>query len=229
MLVTVRPGADPEKVRRGLVGRGLWVTPLGQAPDQVHFFVRPFSGVVNRAELAALDGVASVAEAVSPHPLVDAQPRVIQVGDVTIGAGAAPTIMAGPCSVESPEQIRAIAAALARLGVRVLRGGAFKPRTSPYDFQGRGEVALGWLREAARAHGMLVVSEALGESSVEAVAATRPAWRLPGWTPMSAKRFTVACCMRGSGAALPRSWFESNPQVHWIVPAPNTRAPLLCR
>ena len=56
-----------------------------------------------------------------------------------------------------------------------------------------------------------------------------PAMSVDGCTPMSANRFTVACCMRASAAALPRSWLESRPHAHWTVPAPNTRAPLGAR
>ncbi len=172
MIVTVKPGADPEAVRRGLVARGLWVTPMVGDGGAVHFLVRPYSGGANRDELAHLEGVADVAEPCTPHPLVDAQAAAVKVGGVSIGGGAPPTIMAGPGSVASEEQIHEIARRLRPLGVTFLRGGAFKPRTSPYDFQGRGRIALEWLAAAARANGMLAVSEALGESSVAPVAAS---------------------------------------------------------
>ena len=65
--------------------------------------------------------------------------------------------------------------------------------------------------------------------SVEAVAALRPACSVVGCDPMSASRFTVACCAAESTAADPRSWFESSAQGHWMVPAPKTSAPLACR
>src|SRR4051794_39025960 len=65
--------------------------------------------------------------------------------------------------------------------------------------------------------------------SAEAVAATRPDWREPGCTPMSANRFTVACRMGVLGVVLPSLWVPSSPQDHWIVPAPNTSAPLAAR
>jgi 3-deoxy-7-phosphoheptulonate synthase len=108
----------------------------------------------------------------STHPRLDAHPPCIEVQGVRIGLGADadPVFMAGPCSVESPDQIFSLAAELAPLGVRFLRGGAHKPRTSPYSFQGHGAPALRWLRDAADAHGMLVVTEALGVRQVEAVA-----------------------------------------------------------
>jgi 3-deoxy-7-phosphoheptulonate synthase len=75
-------------------------------------------------------------------------------------------IMAGPCAVESPERVEAIARAVRAAGATVLRGGAFKPRTSPYAFQGRGEPGLEWLSAAARRHGLLVVSEVMDVAQV---------------------------------------------------------------
>ena len=82
--------------------------------------------------------------------------------------GGAPQLIAGPCSVESEEQLDEVAGALARRGVRFLRGGAFKPRTSPYSFQGLGIPGLRLLREAADRHGMAVVSEILDPRHLEA-------------------------------------------------------------
>ncbi len=79
-------------------------------------------------------------------------------------------VMAGPCSVESREQIHQAAAFLSSRGVRMLRGGAFKPRTSPRSFQGLGEPGLRLLREAADAHGMLAVSEVMDVEAVPLVA-----------------------------------------------------------
>ena len=75
--------------------------------------------------------------------------------------------MAGPCSVESAEQVGVVAKSVAASGARVLRGGAFKPRTSPYSFQGYGEEALKWMRAAADANGMAVVSEVMDPRQVE--------------------------------------------------------------
>ena len=81
------------------------------------------------------------------------------------------------------------------------------------------------LGRVAPAVGAVICDEA-GVASVDAAAVTRPAWSESGCTPMSAKRLTVACCMRTSGAALPRSWLASSPHDHCTVPAPNTSAPL---
>jgi len=94
-------------------------------------------------------------------------PTRVRVGDIEFG-GRDVVLMAGPCAVESAAQLRAAAARLRPLGVRLLRGGAFKPRTSPYSFQGLGVEGYRMLREAALEQGMYVVSEVLGESHVAA-------------------------------------------------------------
>jgi hypothetical protein len=74
-----------------------------------------------------------------------------------------------------------------------------------------------------------VIVEPGALASVDALAATSPDCSVAGCAPMSARRLSVACCMRTSAAPLPRSWFESSPHDHWTVPAPNTRAPLGAR
>jgi 3-deoxy-7-phosphoheptulonate synthase len=87
---------------------------------------------------------------------------------VSIG-GPEVVVAAGPCSVESPEQIEAVAKSVARSGAKILRGGAYKPRTSPYSFQGMGESALKLLRDAADRHGLLVISEVMDASQIPAM------------------------------------------------------------
>jgi 3-deoxy-7-phosphoheptulonate synthase len=91
---------------------------------------------------------------------------VVQVGDVKIG-GKALTIIAGPCAIESKDQLFEAAKRAKSCGVQLLRGGAFKPRTSPYSFQGLGEEGMKLLREAGEYTGLPVVSEAVDEESVE--------------------------------------------------------------
>ncbi|MGE0433476.1 MAG: bifunctional 3-deoxy-7-phosphoheptulonate synthase/chorismate mutase [Planctomycetota bacterium] len=91
---------------------------------------------------------------------------------VPIGAGCAPVMIAGPCSVESEEQVLACARAVKEAGARILRGGCFKPRTSPYAFQGLGLDGLRLLVEAGREYGLPVVTEVLDSDHVEAVAAS---------------------------------------------------------
>ncbi len=89
------------------------------------------------------------------------------IGAVTRDGGM--TIIAGPCSVESREQMREVAACLSELGVRVMRGGAYKPRTSPFSFQGLEEKGLELLREAADEYGLLVVTEVTDSAHAEKV------------------------------------------------------------
>jgi 3-deoxy-7-phosphoheptulonate synthase len=125
------------------------------------------------AQFSQLDGVENVVPISRSYKLVSREARPSTV--VTLRSGAAfggetLAICAGPCSVESREQLTAAAVAVARAGANVLRGGAFKPRTSPYAFQGLGEEGLKLLREAADANGLAVVTEVLDVRHVEIVA-----------------------------------------------------------
>ncbi len=110
----------------------------------------------------------------SPLPLVsrDHHPNdtIIDLGSVRIG-GEEPVLIAGPCSVESRDQIIACAREVARSGGHILRGGCFKPRTSPYSFQGLGLEGLGLLREAGQTCGLPVITEVMDTEDVAAVAA----------------------------------------------------------
>lgn len=104
-------------------------------------------------------------------PLVSApkESTVVWVGDVPVG-GIDAVVMAGPCSVESREQVVSTALAVKSSGASVLRGGAYKPRTSPYDFQGLGMEGLILLREAGDIAGMPIVTEVMSEGDVDIVA-----------------------------------------------------------
>ena len=108
------------------------------------------------------------------YPLVSREARtgdtVVEIGGVEIGGDRPPVLIAGPCSVESREQILESARAVRAAGGRLLRGGCFKPRTSPYDFQGLGFEGLHLLAEAGRAYGLPIVTEVLHPADVEAVA-----------------------------------------------------------
>jgi 3-deoxy-7-phosphoheptulonate synthase len=121
------------------------------------------------ALLEVLQGVKECHRIVSPYKLASRHfnpaGSVIKIGDIEIG-GSAIITMAGPCSVESGEQIEASAAIVAASGARVIRGGAFKPRSSPYSFQGLGEAGLKILREAADRHHLLVVSEVMDQVQI---------------------------------------------------------------
>src|SRR5205809_2230184 len=122
------------------------------------------------ALLEVLDGVQEVHRITEPYKLASrsfkTENTVIVIDDVRIG-GDEVIIMAGPCSAESEEQVEAAAAAVKRAGAKVLRGGAFKPRSSPYSFQGLGEEGLRMLRSAADRHNLKLVSEVMDISQLE--------------------------------------------------------------
>ncbi|MEW5993118.1 MAG: 3-deoxy-7-phosphoheptulonate synthase, partial [Candidatus Zixiibacteriota bacterium] len=117
-------------------------------------------------------GVRDIIETTHPYKLVSRTlhqaDTVIQVGDVSIG-GNTIVVMAGPCAVESREQCLRIAELVARFGARVFRGGAYKPRTSPYSFQGLAEEGLKVLADVRREHGLLVVTEAMDTETIDLV------------------------------------------------------------
>jgi 3-deoxy-7-phosphoheptulonate synthase len=96
--------------------------------------------------------------------------RPVDVGGVLVGGKDGLKIMAGPCAVESRDQVERVAALLDEMGVKIMRGGAFKPRTSPYAFQGMGEEGLDLLWTTAERHGLKVVSEVMDTGQLDAVA-----------------------------------------------------------
>lgn len=119
-----------------------------------------------------LDGVAEVVRISEPYKLASRtfkrDDTIITIDDLRIG-GDEVIVMAGPCSAESEEQVMGTAAAVKRAGAKVLRGGAFKPRSSPYSFQGLGEEGLRLLRAAADQHSMKLVTEVMDASQIEVV------------------------------------------------------------
>jgi 3-deoxy-7-phosphoheptulonate synthase len=121
-------------------------------------------------EFELLAGVREVVRITQPYKLASRafQPAgtVVEFANGVHIGGPEVIVAAGPCAVESQEQIGAIAAEVAKNGARMLRGGAFKPRTSPYSFQGLGEQGLRWLREAADKNGLLAVSEIMDASQM---------------------------------------------------------------
>jgi len=125
---------------------------------------------IDPRELEILEGVKEVFRISKPYKLVSRSFRsentTIPVDGVEIG-GEPVVVMAGPCSIESEKQIHTVAEIVAKAGARVLRGGAFKPRTSPYSFQGLGGEGLRYMREAADANGLGTVSEVMDASQVE--------------------------------------------------------------
>lgn len=125
------------------------------------------------ALIELLDGVREVLRITEPYKLASRtfkpENTVVTIDEVRIG-GDEVIVMAGPCSAESEEQVETAAAAVRRAGAKVLRGGAFKPRSSPYSFQGLGEQGLRMLRASADRHGMKLVSEVMDISQIDLVA-----------------------------------------------------------
>ena len=126
------------------------------------------------ADFEVMEGVKNAHRIASPYKLVSRSFRpggtVVRIGDIEIG-GERVVVMAGPCSVETREQIDRIAGIVAEAGAKVIRGGAFKPRSSPYSFQGLGEEGLQMMREAADRNGLLVISEVMDQTQIELLAA----------------------------------------------------------
>ena len=122
--------------------------------------------------LEVLDGVQEVVRITEPYKLASRTFKpdntVIVLDDLRIG-GDEVVVMAGPCSAETDEQVEATAAAVRAAGAKVLRGGAFKPRSSPYSFQGLGEEGLRMLRTAADRHNMKLVSEVMDISQLDLI------------------------------------------------------------
>ncbi len=123
--------------------------------------------------IEVMDGVHEVLRITEPYKLASRtfkpEQTVVSIGNVRIG-GDEVVVIAGPCSAESEEQVEAAAAVLAKAGAKMLRGGAFKPRSSPYSFQGLGEEGLKLLRSAADRHNLKLVSEVMDISQIELVA-----------------------------------------------------------
>jgi 3-deoxy-7-phosphoheptulonate synthase len=129
-------------------------------------------GPVDASHFENLSGVAEAIRVTKPYKLItlDLRPEktIVRVGDATIG-GEELAIIGGPCAIESRTQALAVAKAVHRSGARFFRGGAFKPRTSPYAFQGLGEEGLKIMVEVRETYGLKIVTEALDEAGVDLV------------------------------------------------------------
>jgi len=173
MVVVMQEGASDtqiEQVVKRLVEMGMDVHKSTGVTRTVLGAVG--QGRPDAALIEMMDGVHEVVRISSPYKLASrtfkAEPTVVVVGDVRIG-GDEVIVMAGPCSAESEQQVRAAATAVRRAGAKVLRGGAFKPRSSPYSFQGLGEEGLRILRDASKAENMALVSEVMDISQIDLI------------------------------------------------------------
>jgi 3-deoxy-7-phosphoheptulonate synthase len=175
MLVVMQEGAAESQIQAvidRLVSLGFTVHRSTGAVHTVLGGVGPMDQF-EPIDFEVMDGVKEAHRIMSPYKLASRSYRpdgtVVKVGGVEIG-GRNVVVMAGPCSVESREQLSSIAERVARSGAKILRGGAFKPRSSPYSFQGMGEEGLKLLREAADAHGLLVVTEVMDQTQIPLIA-----------------------------------------------------------
>ena len=176
MIIVLRSGATDSEVA-DICRR---IKAMGYTPHTIRGQLRTVIGAVGddrgkdrlRA-LESLEMVESVTPILKPFKLasleVKSEPTRVAVGDVVIG-GKKIVVMAGPCSVESREQVLEVAMKVKAAGASVLRGGAFKPRTSPYAFQGLEEEGLKYLAEARRETGLPVITEVMESDKVAVVA-----------------------------------------------------------
>ena len=174
MLIVMKADAteqDVAEVVRVITELGLRAHPLPGA-NRTAIGITGNNGAVEATRFETLSGVAEAIRVTKPYKLIslDLKPEktIVRVGDAAIG-GDELALIAGPCAIESRAQAFAIAETVRRSGARFFRGGAFKPRTSPYAFQGLGEEGLKILADVRDAYGLKIVTEAMDERGVDLV------------------------------------------------------------
>jgi 3-deoxy-7-phosphoheptulonate synthase len=176
MLIVMEKDATPSEIQRvvdAVESKSCVARPI-PGGDRVSIGILHNKGPLDPASFLGLAGVKDAIPVSRPYKLVcrevQKEDTTITVGDVTIGNGNF-VIMAGPCAVESEKQALTIAGHVRRAGARIFRGGAFKPRSSPYSFQGLGEAGLKILAKVRATTGMPVVTEVMDEESFDLVEA----------------------------------------------------------
>jgi len=175
MILTLKSGvkkADVDLVIAKI--KKLGMSPhISKGAEKIVIGVIGEKAILHRDIFESMDSVETVTPISKPYKLVSREFRkhdtVVKVGNVEIGSGAL-VIMAGPCSVDTEENLLEVARAVKKAGAHILRGGAFKPRTSPYAFQGLGAKGLRMLAGAGKAVGMPIVTEVMDPRHVELVA-----------------------------------------------------------
>jgi 3-deoxy-7-phosphoheptulonate synthase len=175
VLIVMHPQATPaqiEAIESRIAAIGLTAQRIPSA-HRMAIGVLGNEGPLEPAQFEDLPGVAEAIPVTSPYKQVSrewqADDTVIALPNGTVVGGGAVCVMAGPCGVESREQLFETAERVAAAGATVLRGGAFKPRTSPYAFQGMGEEGLKLLAEAGQRFNLAVITEAIDHESLELV------------------------------------------------------------
>lgn len=175
MIIVMQAGApriQADNIIEELKNKGLQPMPL-YGIERTVIAVIGEERDLNMGHLEALPGVEKVMRVVHPYKLVSRETKhestIIEANGVKIGSNQI-AVMAGPCSIESEEQIDEVARELSKLGVRILRGGAYKPRTGPYSFQGLGKPGLEMIRRAADKYKMAVITEVLDTRTVDNIA-----------------------------------------------------------
>jgi 3-deoxy-7-phosphoheptulonate synthase len=174
VLIVMKQDATPDDIRgveKAVEARGFKAHPIPGA-QRTAIGITGNQGAVDRPVFESLPGVLEVIPVTHGYKLVSREVKpedtIVEVGDARIG-GDAFVIAAGPCAVESREQVLTVARRVKAAGARLLRGGAFKPRTSPYSFQGLGKEGLQILAEARAETGLPVVTEVLDPEGVDLV------------------------------------------------------------
>ena len=173
MIVVMKPNASDQNIgavtsyieENGLkvhLSKGDQVTIIGVVGDKSR---------LSTDNLSVFDGVDRILPVTESYKLTNIKfhpdPSVVKVGNTSFGPGNL-TVIAGPCAVESNHQLMEIAAAVKKSGASILRGGAYKPRTSPYSFQGLEEEGLKYMQEAGQANGLATVCEVVSQEAIEA-------------------------------------------------------------
>lgn len=197
MIVVMRkdaPEVDVERVIARIEQLG-YTAHLSSGEERTVIGVIGDDRPIEQDGFSALDGVEQVVSILAPYKLASRDFRrentVIEVGEATFGGSEIPVI-GGPCSVETRDDTLALAERLRAMGTRVFRGGAFKPRSSPYSFQGLGEDGLKILAEVREQTGMATVTEVMGPDEVELVAAYADVLQI-GTRNMQNYRLLEAC------------------------------------
>ena len=209
MIIVIRPHTPPEQVEEVIRE----VTQLGYTPSPIRGDYQTVVAAIgdetthaSLESLTALPQVERVLRVQKRYKLASRESRpegtIVNAGGVEIG-GCDFVVMAGPCSVESEEQLMATARAVKAAGAVILRGGAYKPRTSPYEFQGLGPEGLRLLADARRETGLRIVTEVLSERDVDLVAGTADILQI-GARNAQNFQLLVACARSGKPVLLKR-------------------------